>query len=111
MHSSLTSGKGQEPPARPPDLTFDDLAELEPRLRDLESDILDARQHTTYWKDRYRSWYWNYKLQLRGLVGWASGYPRDHVLGTSTAWDTAYQHLVRLLLRRGATRRKRRTAG
>jgi hypothetical protein len=105
MRTNVTAGNTTA--ERPGNLTFADLCRLEPRLADLEADILDARQQICSLRERLREWYWNYKGQLRGIVGWASGYPRDHVLGGSKAWDVAYQHLVKLLMRRGSTGRRR----
>jgi hypothetical protein len=105
MDGTTRSGKVVD--YRPPALTFDDLAAMEPRLAELEADILGARKQIHSPRDRLREWYWNYKGQLRSIVGWASGYPRNHMLGGSRAWDVAYQHLVKLLMRRTPAGRRR----
>jgi hypothetical protein len=77
-------------------LAFDDLADLEPRLEELEAEILALRRF------RRRGpfcanevWYRRFKPRLRLLVGWeARGHP---VLTTAQAYDVAYEHLYELL--------------
>jgi hypothetical protein len=77
-------------------LTFDHLADLEPRLEDLEAAILALRR--TRRRGRFCAnevWYRRFKPRLQLLVGWeARG---DSVLTTTQAYDTAYEYLYDLL--------------
>ena len=68
-------------------LNWKTLVELEPILKRLEpmAELADAED--------WQAWE-SVKRQLSPLVGWAA---RDAAaeLQTSTAWDVAYQHLLR----------------
>jgi hypothetical protein len=107
---SRATGNGKASAGKPAKLTFDELAELEPGLADLEDDIRETRQQTPPWKARFRLWYWEFKPRLLKLVGWCTAHSRDGVLGSREAYDVAYHHLHDLLIRRGTTGRRRRSA-
>jgi hypothetical protein len=69
------------------------LCECEPQLKELESDIKDARGRG----EPGRLWYNTFKPRLVRLVGWESGAPDDHPIGTMEAYDICLQHFVKML--------------
>ena len=73
--------------------TFDDLCEIEPALRDLESQIREVDGGDAHLCAN-AVWSQVCKPALVGLVGWDARRPE---LRTDAAHDTAYDHLYDLL--------------
>jgi len=73
--------------------TFDDLCEIEPALRDLESQIREVDGSSPHFCAN-AVWSQMCKPALVGLVGWDARRPEPR---TQAAYDTAYDHLYDLL--------------
>jgi len=73
--------------------TFDDLCEIEPALRDLESQIREVDGSDAHFCAN-AVWSQVCKATLVSLVGWDARRPG---LRTQAAYDTAYDHLYNLL--------------
>jgi hypothetical protein len=82
-------------------LTFDQLCRIEPAPRRLEADVIAAAKVERRKRNRCanRVWYGRFANGFKGrVVGWyrfdKDGPPE---LGTQAAYDTAYEHLYRLM--------------
>ncbi|HPA14894.1 MAG TPA: hypothetical protein PKV75_06440 [Desulfobacterales bacterium] len=74
------------------DMTFQEMCEIDPRLKDLERDILkfrDARRRV-----KNIDWYHCFKPRLSMLVGFDAKTP---MLSSCECYDVAYRHLYDLL--------------
>lgn len=94
-------------------LTFDELARLEPRLRDLARDIERCKYAhrrkrnlcaNGIWYGSGRFWTYQFRKRLTFLVGWYRSPGRQEptseteaVLRSVEAFDCAYDHLYHLL--------------
>jgi hypothetical protein len=78
-------------------ITFDELCELEPRLRDLEMEIGLMKTGNKFCA--LEVWYKprGLKSQLCQLVGNISCHKNDAILGSSEAYSVVYQHLWSLV--------------
>jgi hypothetical protein len=84
-----------------PALSWEDLTDLEPRLEQIERDVLfhasRSRSGAPYCANRF--WYGylglGFKDRLCAVVGWESD--RRTTLRSSEAYDVAYDHLYALL--------------
>jgi hypothetical protein len=89
-------------PARSKKLSWAMLCDCESQLKELERDIRGARGEPG------RLWYNTFKPQLVRLVGWESGAPDGHPIGTMDAYGLCVDHLVKILFAVRPKRRKRR---
>ena len=71
------------------DPTYEQLTELQPRLKWLEQQCKYASRLPD--REREMEWYKRLKPALSALVGWSSG--ATGVLESSDAYDTAYRKL------------------
>jgi hypothetical protein len=78
-------------------VTFDELCEREPALRRLYDEArAERRQRRSQHYCANRVWYGRLKPQLLRLVGWERP-DRDPVLGSSDAYDIAYDEIYQAL--------------
>lgn len=74
-------------------MTFAELAYMEPRLLSLESDVQNVfDDEESEWFCANDIWYESLKPRLLELVGF-DRVDRHPLLGGTSAYDTAYQHL------------------
>ena len=78
-------------------VTFNELCEIEPRLKDLYREVKKDKT----WRDK-RDWnvWQQYKSQIENLVGWESS-STDSLLISPEAYDVAYQTIYKKLYEEG----------
>ena len=78
-------------------ITFDQLCEIEPRLRHLETMVKSIQAEKKFCANEV--WYRKegIKSRIRQLVGYEGCHSKNDTLCTSEAYDVTYQHLWAIL--------------
>ena len=86
----------------PGEITWPVLVSIEPRLAQLEADVIAAARSR---RNKFSVWYGTVRPRIAALVGWDCPAQGDGVLDTCEAYDVVSEHLMNAL--RHSPRRRR----
>lgn len=72
-------------------MTWEEMCEKEPRLKQLENDCIDYLDDHDNYDDRSHEWYRNFKQRMKLLVGW---FAYNEELSSPACYDLAYKRLI-----------------